>query len=85
MTIEQKHNISRQIVSCLQKISYYKQTVDRLKKDPKLFYEATIEIRILKVRNNIWGNLTIEQSIRVLQFMIQDQKKELTKLESKIK
>lgn len=85
MNIEQKHKISRQIVGSLSKISYYETTLTKIKRNPKIFYESTIEVRLVGVRNVVWGQITMEQSISIIKNWLKEERKKLALLEKQIK
>lgn len=85
MTIEQKHKISRQIVSAIEKTEYYRNAIGKMKRHPKTFYQGQFEIRLIGTRSAIWGELTIDDCIKILQKKLKDAEKELSNLEKLIK
>jgi hypothetical protein len=85
MTTEQKHKLSRQIVSAIEKTEYYRNAIGKMKRHPKMFHEATGQIRLIGNRNTIWIDFTIEEAITICRKKLKQAEIKLSQLTKKIK
>lgn len=81
----QKHELSRKIVQSLSRIQTYKDTINRIKANEKLFHEATFSVRLVGIRNTVWEDLTPQDVIYFLRRKLVQEKLTLTKLEKLLK
>lgn len=85
MTTEQKHKLSRQIVSTIEKTEYYRAAIGKMKRHPKMFVEGNAQIRLTGNRSTIWVELSIEESISLTRKKLKQAEKELADLTKKMK
>ena len=85
MTTEQKHRLSRQIVSAIEKTEYYRAAIGKMKRHPKTFYEANAKVRLIGNRSTVWVDLSIDESINLLKKKLKQAQSELSELTKKMK
>lgn len=69
--LAKKVDAANKIVSCNNKISYYKQAIEKIKN--KSSFEAELQVRILRTKNNIWVSLSTDEVLYILNRKLKEQ------------